>query len=167
MKAREVYKDCLYAKECLRRAVDERRLRDAKLFWFATMTLLRTIAYVLKGVDRPARADHSPFANEFDKRWKQWKNKPIFWDFMKEERDRLVHEYASNLAEREKLEDGFLLSENGDYLLTEDSDPIGITTTITRLVISGGKFDGSEPDILVSRALEWLDKELTELEKIP
>jgi hypothetical protein len=165
MKAREVYNDCLYAKQCIKRAIDQGKLEDAKLFWFAAITMLRTIAHVLDKVDRKARGAH--FSNEIDRRWQLWKELPIFRDFIELERNNIVKEYESSLADKEILEDGSLLTEDGGELLTEDGNLILITTTITTLVKSRGKFPGSAPDVALSRALAWWDKELADLENIP
>jgi hypothetical protein len=62
--------------------------------WVAVMTLLRTVGYVLKDVDRPATDRATRW--RIDAEWERLKRatRPhIFWDFIDDERGRIVHLY--------------------------------------------------------------------------
>jgi hypothetical protein len=159
MKARELYKDCLYARECLRDAVNQGNLNQARLFWFAALAMVRSIGDVVKNVDANGR---SQFEAELVTRWKLWKAEPMFADFIKPERDAIVHEYESSLAE-----EGNLFPKDGGSLLLENGNALPRDTTITRLVKSGGMFEGSAPEVALSEALAWWEEKLSELEQLP
>ena len=133
MKAREVFRDCEYAKNCLQQAIDQNRLEDAKLFWFAALAMLRAIGHVLHKVDADERGNN--FRDVLDKRFKLWKQDPIFTDFIERERNNILKEYQSSLSEYTITEDDFLITESGDRLVTESGDAIIVgTTTITTIV---------------------------------
>ena len=148
----------------LQQAIDQKRLEDAKLFWFAALAMLRAIGHVLDKVD--AKAQGANFRNKLDERFRLWKQDPIFINFIELERNNILKEYESSLSELAATEDGFLLLESGDSLLTESGDNFVITTTITNLVKGHGMFSGMAPPDVLSKALTWWDKELSELEQI-
>lgn len=164
VKAREVFKDCEYAKECFQQALDQKRFKDAKLLWFASVAMLRAIGHVLKKVDSKTRGD--AFNHALDTRYEHWKREPIFADFIERERNIILKVYESSLTEQEIIEESFLITESGDQLVTESGDELVVMTAITTLVKGSGAFSGEKPAYVLSKALAWWDKELSELEQI-
>jgi hypothetical protein len=164
MKARAAFRDCEYAKERLQQAIEQNRLEDAKLFWFAALAMLRAIGHILQKVDAEERGTN--FRKALVHHFKRWKQDPIFTDFIERERNNILKEYKSSLAERETTEEFFLLTESGDRLVTESGDALVGTTTITTLVKGHGVYSGTSPTDALARALLWWNKELSELEQI-
>jgi hypothetical protein len=164
MKAREVFKDCQHAADQLGKAIDEQRLDDAKIFWFASLAMLRSIGHVLHKVD--AKTYGTAFADQLKTRYEQWKQEPVFADFIERERNIILKEYDSSLEVQSTTEDDYLLLENGGRLLLEDGGSIIIgTTTITTLIKARGVFAGSSPLTVLSDALAWWDQELSHFEQ--
>jgi len=164
MKAREVFKDCEYAKVCLQRAIDENRFEDAKLFWFAALAMLRAIGHVLRNVDAKQHGDN--FRDALEYRFKLWKQDPIFMNFIERERNNILKEYESSLSEQATTDEFYLLTESGDRLVTESGDALVGTTTITTLVKGNGVYSGTSPADALTRALAWWDIQLSEFEEI-
>jgi hypothetical protein len=164
MKAREVFRDCEYAKECLQQAIEQNRLKDAKLFWFAALAMLRAIGHVLDKVDADERG--SNFRDTLQERYKLWKQDPIFANFIERERNNILKEYVSSLTERATTDESFLVTESGERLVTESGSALVGTTTISTLVKGNGVYSGISPDDVLARALAWWNRELSELELI-
>ena len=164
MKARKIFKDCEYAKERLRQAIEQENLEDAKLFWFSALAMLRAIGHVLHKVDAENLGVN--FRNALEERYKLWKQDPIFINFIERERNVILKEYESSLAEQTTSEVFFLLTESGDRLVTKSGDALLGTKSITTLMKEQGAYSGNSPIFALDKALAWWDKELTELEKI-
>lgn len=165
MKAREVFRDCQYAKERLQQAIEQHRLDDAKMYWFAALAMLRAIGHVLHNVDAEERGD--AFRVALEGHFKLWKHEPIFTDFIEQERNNILKEYKSSLSEQVTTEEFLLATESGDILTTESGVPLGGTTTVTTLVKGRGAYSGISPAEILTKALAWWEKELNELEQIP
>jgi hypothetical protein len=164
MKAREVFRDCQYATQQLGKAIDEQRLDDAKVLWFASLAMLRAIGHVLQKVD--VKTYGVVFEDRLHARYKQWKQDPIFADFIERERNNILKEYDSSLTEQSTTENDYLLLEDGGRLQLEDGGSMIIgTTTITTLIKSRGIYSGSSPVTTLSKALEWWDQELSSFEQ--
>ena len=165
MKAREVFRDCEYTKERLQEAIDQNTIQDAKVFWFAAVAMLRTIGYVLYNVDAKMRG--SKFRTALKQSFELWQEEQMFKDFIDFERHDIVKEYKSSLSEQTSTEDDFLLLASGGRLLLVDGGAFMIgTSTITKLIKERGAYSGESPVDVISKALAWWDKELSELEKI-
>jgi hypothetical protein len=71
-----------------------------RIYWAGTLTLLKTIRDVLDRVDRKQSTSHSKAIHDFLKEIATKKRlHPIYWDFICDERDNLVHEFALSAKE--------------------------------------------------------------------
>ena len=165
MKSRELYSDCVKARDLLSKAVIDNNKTETKILWFACLAMLRAVGHVLKNVDAGQRS--KAFQNDLASRYRKWKNDPVFSDFIEKERNLILKEYESALGEENREERSHLLLESGDFLLTESGQRLIIGTSITsRMVKSKGAYANSSPVDVVDAALQWWNTELNELEKI-
>ena len=163
MKAREVYWDCIYARDCLEAALTERRLKDAKVMWFAALAMLRAIGHVLESVD--AKNLGEDFKRLSDRKYREWnESHPIFYGFIKKERDSILKEYDSSLGEETLREESPLELSDGSLFVLSSGDVLGVTTEFSTLTKQRGELAGESPAEVLTRALEWWDQELTLLE---
>lgn len=155
LQARLVLNDAALAIEKFEKTDDERELR---VYWFATMGLLRTSFDVLDKVDRKKSTELS---TAISAQWKRiTENKAanaIFFDFIKAERDLLLHQYE----------------QNAEYdcaplvVFTDDDKPFWDGEEFYEfLAISSGPYEGQDPRDLVVEAYDWLSARITEIERV-
>ena len=123
--------------------------------------MLRAIGKVLQEVDSKNRS--VLFSEKLASKWKEWKTDEIFSSFIKPERDLLLKEYESSLGETIKNET-FNIVHNGPTV-THKGSPVIHTSTVTELVKQHGVFPNQSPILVLNNALEWWDKQLSELEQ--
>jgi hypothetical protein len=71
-----------------------------RIYWAGTITLLKTTRDVLDRVDRKSSKSHSKIIHDFLKDIASKKKlHPIYWDFICDERDNLVHEFSMSAKE--------------------------------------------------------------------
>jgi len=163
MKAREVLRDCEYTRKRLQDAIEKNNLNDAKVFWFSSLAMLRSIGHVLHNVD--AKEQGGYFGDILEENFKRWKKDPVFANFIEKERNNILKEYASSLSEQKNLEEFCLVTESGERLVTESEDAIVGTTTVTTLIKGDGMYSGISPVDALDKALRWWEKNLSEFEQ--
>jgi hypothetical protein len=161
-KARQVLDDCKLALEFLEQSPNDQFWR---VHWFAAVALVRTVGDVLHKVD----AYDSKLAEPISDAYTTWKNDrethSIFWDFIKHERDNLVHQYESDVHPSERISLAFSL----DLVSTVDGKPLNIKDVakldenIYRPMIDG-PWEGNDARDVLQEAIDWWEEQLTQIE---
>ena len=162
MKSLEVYRDCLRSKQMFESAVESNNLSEAKILWFSTLALLRVIGHVLHKIDVQSKSPN--FKEAVQIRYEEWKSNEVFSEFIKDERNTILKEYDSSLEEKYQSET-HNVTHYGQQV-TYNGENVVHTVTISQLVKSKGPFAGESPVEVLEMALQWWQKELSELEKI-
>lgn len=162
MKAREIYKDCLAARDLLQDAIDKKNTPQAKIIWFASVAMLRAVGHVLKNVDSKSRGED--FEHRLGVKFKEWKEDPIFRDFIEKERNSILKEYDSTFEILEKKEKCTLITNDGYKLVTSDGHTLVTSSSVTEFIKGSGRCAGESPVHNLSEALEWWDSQLKDLE---
>ena len=120
--------------------------------WVAVMTLLRSVGYVLKDVDRPA----APVAvrTRIDEEWQRLQSEKavdgrprhIFWDFIEAERANVVHFYDPSARVNVTIRLGGVSTGGADT-------PAGSTTV--GFVMFKGPYQGADPRELCLQAIAF------------
>lgn len=142
------------------RLEDERDEREWRLDWALAVVLLRIVGDVLHKVDGAADPRVGEVSRELYHSWSEGQDNAIFRDFIKRERDSIVHEYKSAMSEgpiaivsvATALSKGASCSED----LLEDNlyRPMDL-----------GKFAGEDGRDLIDDALEWWRVQLDEVDR--
>ncbi|MBN9493787.1 hypothetical protein J0H33_10645 [bacterium] len=150
LRARFVLDDCRRALEMLEDEEDEHRWR---VLWVAAVVLLRTVGDVLHKVDsrgNPRLAVQA--ATAFD-RWKQRAyGDDIFQDFIKKERDKVVHLYELNVYDSDTIA---VAADSGS------ADLLG--GNLYRPIVDG-VWEGEDARDVLQAAIDWWDRELAVIE---
>ncbi len=162
MKARQVFQDCIYARDSLETAVADGRIQDAKIMWFAALAMLRSIGHVLRKVD--AKALGEPFQRLLEQRFQAWKGDPMFCNFIERERNSILKEYDSSLEEETVREECLLGLSDGSVLAVSSGEALAVTTEVATLTKRRGENAGTSPAEALTLALDWWDRELEILE---
>ena len=163
MKSSEVYSDCLRSKQMFESAVESNNLSEARILWFSTLALLRAIGHVLNKIDVKSRSPD--FEKAVQARYNNWKSNKIFSEFIQDERNAILKEYDSSLEVMPQS-----VTHNVTYRgeqVTHKGVNVVHTVTILQLVKFKGAFAGESPVEVLEKALQWWQRELNELEKIP
>lgn len=148
--AYRVLADCKRAHELL-----ELETRDDmfRLLWVAGIALARAVGHVLDKVDanndaRLARIVRAKFIS-----WKQDKQtNRIFWDFIDDERNRVLKEYSR----------GFLAAPINIFAAGEVFE---LNENLFN-PLSDGAFAGEDCRDVLEQAIEWWEQQLTEIEEV-
>ena len=81
------------------RLEDEEDEREWRLDWALAVVLLRTVGDVLHKVDGALNPAVLQAANALYRTWSEGAENQIFREFIKKERDSIVHEYRSTMSE--------------------------------------------------------------------
>lgn len=163
MKSREVFNDCVLAKEDFVKAVDAKNYPQAKILWFSCVTLLRTIGHVLHKVDAP-NIDVI-LQEELAAQFKFWKSsEPIFRDFIEKERNNILKEYDVCVEVADIKEAVNLITSDGCQFVTSDGYSLQVTNTIEAFVKANGFCEGESPITTLNSALSWWDIKLKTFE---
>ena len=134
---------------------DPRRSADWRVYYFATLALLRAVGHVLHKVDAKTWPSASGQINEAYARWNLGKGEDaLFPHFIDSERNLLVKEYRRG-CEPEEAIDCPVLMVDGRKRPDITSMPV--------VFFEGGHFDGEPVESLIARSVEWW---ILELEKI-
>ncbi len=156
--ARAALADCLFAWHKLEHCSDSQTFR---VFWVAGVVLARTIGDVLRKVD----SEFSPtmklaIREAFETRQK---DAVIFTQFIKAERDQLIHQYDTNVYADNVITLGIEL--NGTI------EPSNLDECIFKPLESGFYAGEDARDVLKlaidwwSSELDWIDGKILEIEK--
>jgi hypothetical protein len=161
-RAREALADCEHALADFKASAntDFQRTR-----WVALMTLLRTVGYVLKEVDRDSATPAMKQA--IDAAWDELKaskpNPPIFWAFIKGERGDVVHLYEIRAAANIKV----TVPTSGLSWA-----PVSVGGFGTRyqpatfdFFMRSGPFEGFDPLVLCREAIEFWRAHIEDIER--
>ncbi len=157
--ARRVLDDCKFI---LAKLEDEKDDQQWRIHWVAVVTLLRAVGHVLTKVDGQREAVRLAS----DRLYRDWKsNDPaheIFREFIEKERNNIVKEYEIGITEGPvPVVLGFVDPATGrssGYKL----EPID--ENIYR-PMKDGFYEGEDGRTLVELAVEWWEKQLSEVEK--
>lgn len=157
LRAKTVLADCEIAYTLLMR--EEKDSPTWKVHWVACLALLRTVGSVLEKVDKKADEKHKQVITN---KWNEWNSEkaahPIFWNFIKAERDNLVKEYRFGV----EPEPNYLVTEDGDRIVTDQGDAIATEDDYFRL--SHVEFENREGRNVIREAINWWQKQLEGIE---
>jgi hypothetical protein len=160
-KARQVLDDCELALEFLEQSTTDRIWR---VHWFAAVALVRTVGDVLDKVDGRCPRYRVPVKTAYQS-WKaDRETSKIFWEFIKDQRDKLVHEYESDAHPDDRIS---LLIEFGLVSATDGTthnvhEALQLDENIYRPMLSG-PWEGNDARDVLREAIDWWK---TELDKI-
>jgi hypothetical protein len=139
---------------------DETNGREWRLLWCLAVVLLRTVGDVLHKVDAAADPRVNAVAGELYQGWKAGDDGAIFRDFIKSERDSIVHEYetavTSGAIPVAICSDGTVASEEYSlHWLGENLyRPMG-----------AGMFAGEDGRDVIKMAIAWWELQLDEINR--
>jgi hypothetical protein len=123
-----------------------------RLLWVAGVALARAVGHVLDKVD--ANQDER-LAEIIRSRYTAWKqNRPtnrIFWDFIEDERNRVLKEYSV----------GFL---SGPIKIVAAGDSFELNENLFN-PLGDGAFAGEDCRDVLGLAIEWWEQQLAEIER--
>ncbi len=100
LRAWQPWTECLSAFKYLSCLESPGEFQNWRIYWVGTLTLLKTIRDVLERVDKNQSKSHSKAIHDFLKEIATKKKlHPIYWDFICDERDNLVHEFSLSAKE--------------------------------------------------------------------
>jgi hypothetical protein len=128
-----------------------------RIYWIACLSLLKTIRYVLQSVDQKKSSWHSRVVDDFLKEiGKNKKHHPIYWKFVCNERDNLIHEFSTEVRPYPVTTSGY--ADRGlsyDQLVAKYGEH--------KIIVWGDEAeDGLE---LVEKALDWWEMNLRVIEQ--
>ncbi|KAB7692229.1 hypothetical protein [Plesiomonas shigelloides] len=125
--------------------------------------MLRAIGHILRNVD--AKQYNEQFSAVLQSKYNHWrKNEPIFRDFIEKERNEILKEYVSSIDIESVTKKRRLVTSNGLRLVTNSGQQLSVNITMKELVKNKGHLAGETPIKVLNNALNWWDKELSELE---
>ena len=135
---------------------DEIVLADWRILWIGTCTLLRTSIDLFQVDARSCIniAIRNELKNEFASIKENAPNHKIYWDFIKKERDNIVHEYKWSVYEKWLTNDGEIPS-TGLTLLTMNPDEIRSV-----LEMRDGPYAGRDSLELLHEGAVWVESRI-------
>ena len=160
--ARQVLADCEIVLEMLE---SEDNLKRWRVHWVGALALLRAVGHVLVKVD----GEDKERRRVIDAAYRRWKTSrgthAIFWEFIEEERNNVLKEYQFNLHPMEDVNVVVVASvrhpKTGEVAQIPQVIPIG--ENIYRPIL-GGFSEGNDARDVYREALDWWNKQLTEIE---
>lgn len=162
--ARKVLYDCRIA---LEKYSDNLQAEDFRIAWFTIVALLRSVGHVLKTVDS---MESKNMARAIDEGWnKLLRTKPepsIFWEFIVEERNRVLKNYQYRVTRRGILE---IDPECDNIVMTFDmTDSLGFHIESPQMkinsFISSGKYKDMSELKVAQEACKWWENYLDEID---
>jgi hypothetical protein len=160
--ARRVLADCVYALELLEQASTNQIFR---IHWFATVTLVRTVGDVLKNVDGKETRYELPVQDAY-LRWKDDRqSSKIFWQSIRIQRNKLVHEYESDLYPSDQIS---LLCELSPASISDKPMDLrdglfDLCENLYRPMIDG-PWAGEDSRDVLKESIEWWKSELDKID---
>lgn len=162
LKAREVLDDCRAA---LRMLEDEKDLQRWRITWAATVALLRTVGDVLNKVDGQDKTIKK-VSELFFREWMGDSSEHlIFRDFIRLERNNIVHEYRINVHPLEKvsvLVQSLLQPVKGGAPLLQNA-VYEIDENIYRPIMKG-HWTGDDARDVAREVILWWEKQLSAID---
>jgi hypothetical protein len=160
--ARRVLGDCELALKFLEQAKTDQIWR---VHWFAAVVLIRTVGDVLKNIDGANPIVRAPVKAAYE----TWKNDrlehSIFWDFIRDQRNKLVKEYDSDAHPSDTV--SLLVQMN--LVSTSDGRPqahgevFGLDENIYRPMLAG-PWEGEDARDVLKEAIDWWKAELNKID---
>lgn len=154
MKARVVLNDCRIVLDRLEAAEDEQSFR---IYWVALVALLRAVGHILEKVDA---VKNPGLKTVVDVKWADWKaNRTanrIFWDFVEAERNSVLKTYEANY-------------HPGDVEIVVASNSEAELFVLDEALFKpllDGPYAGEDARDVAQEALEWWERQLTEVEAL-
>jgi len=148
-RAYEALRDAEFILELLEDCEDKRLFR---IYFVACMTILRTVGQVLVSKNTKPTIKASALKLFEDHKSNQEKHR-IFFDFVKKERDIIVHEYDINLGE--------------DYDVVFSSDDTVFSLGDLYRPLADFEFDGEDVRDLIREAINWWVVQLKIIAEMP
>jgi hypothetical protein len=136
-----------------------------RVHWFAAVILVRTVGDVLDKVDSRDSAYRKAIVDAY-RRWKNDKeSSAIFWEFIKPQRDKLVHEYDSDVhpLDRVSLAVEFGLVSMEDGATKTHGEVFEIDESIYRPMLEG-RWQGDDGRDVLREAITWWIEQLDAIE---
>ena len=138
-----------------------------KLRWFTAVAALRAVGHVLKNVDQASGNDAMQTA--IDNAWGRWQADrsahPIFWDFIEEERNRVLKEFTFGASQDLIVQvpaARFQINPDGRWTPLNPGATGGWQFTDR---IRGGPFEGQVGCDVVRQAIEWWEQQLDQIDQ--
>lgn len=162
-KAREVLSDCKLALELLEQSKTDQMWR---VHWFAAIALVRTVGDVLDKVDG-ANPLYAKAVKEAYRRWKaDRETHQIFWQFIKDQRDKLIHEYQSDVhpLDKSSILAQFKAVPIGGGESIDLAEVFELDENIYRPMLEGPWVGDDGRDVL-QEAIDWWTQQLQEIDE--
>jgi hypothetical protein len=156
--ARRVLDDCRLAHAMLEGVTEPEHFR---IIWVAALAMVRSVGQILDKIDGKDRS----IKDAAKARYELWKgdtsNHLLFREFIKKERDLIIHEYSSTLDPRSAIP--IALFNGRPALIGENdlafNDAFRLDENIFRPLISG-PWAGEDARDVLHEAIEWWESEL-------
>ncbi|MEE9314066.1 MAG: hypothetical protein V3V02_05390 [Rhizobiaceae bacterium] len=159
LSARRVLDDVKIALERLDKESEEREIR---ITWYATIAMLRTSFEVLKKVDaKRSELIDKTVSDQWHRVKEQKEDNSIFWEFIKRERELLVHQYEMS-ADLE-FAPLALVEDAAAELVYDDDGELYLQDFFT---ICDGYFIGHDGRDLSREGYNWVDQRVKEIETV-
>ena len=164
--ARKALSDCRLA---LRLLEDEAQEDVWRVHWAGALALVGVINDILERHKKT-----SPIGKVYRKKFDEWKIKAdpshsIFRDFIKGERNLLLHEYKTNVDVRKEVEI-YLVDERPAYFPSNESEQAPASSEVFMLdqnifrPMQSGDWRGEDARDVYETALNWWEKQLDEID---
>lgn len=131
-------------------------LSDWKVIWIGVCSILR-VAVDLFQVDSRSCINEK-IRREIGREWKlisaNRQDHPIFWEFLRKERNNILHQYEWSAYEAWMKADGTLDISNRGILSLKSDDATPV------LLMRGGHYDGQNSMDLLRESAEWLEQRI-------
>ncbi len=128
-------------------------LSDWKVIWIGTCAILRTAIDLFRTDSKSCLAPR--IKEEIAAEWKTIKDRKeehaIFWEFLRQERDSVIHEYQWRAYEAWMKPDGTFRANRLSLLMLEDDGARPV------LLMKGGHFEGRNSLDLLKGAAIWVE----------
>jgi len=155
--ARLVLRDITAVRKKLEDEVDDREWR---LAWVLALVLLRTVGDVLDKVDGFMDPLVKASSAELYKEWKKGDDGVIFRDFIKRERDSIVHEYQTSMTEGPIPLMAIFAGPDG----VEGDGPHWMNENLYR-PMGSGRYEGEDGRDVLDSAIAWWARQLDEVDR--
>jgi hypothetical protein len=155
--ARKTLSDCEIAYGLLKN--EKADSQTWRIYWVACLSLLRAVGHVLDKVDCDADQKHRDCIARAWTKWKADRNShSIFWNFIEAERNNLLKQYKFGV----QPEPIYLVTEEGDRLVTEKDEPLTLEQDYFKLSLTG--LEDREGRDAISEAIKWWKQQLDAIE---
>lgn len=158
--ARRVLRDCQVALDMLDEEDDGERWR---VLWAGAVALLRAVGHVLQKVDTEGTVAKEVVAAAYS-RWKEERSENrIFWDFIDQERNNILKEYQSSVADSAEV--SLVIANPATGRSSHKSDEmLSILDENMFRPITDGFGEGEDARDVYRDAVAWWDAELRRIE---